>query len=85
MPRFLGCKENEPAAKRRKKRQMFNRRCTAGPASRDYPVLLKKPARCETRHLKWLKQSSRNSGFFCAARLLEMANNKYLFIQTSKT
>jgi hypothetical protein len=41
----------------------------------DYPVLLKKDGRCETRHFQWLRQSSRYSFFFCAARLREMAFN----------
>jgi hypothetical protein len=49
-----------------------------GPPVADYPVLLKKEGRCETRHFQRLRQSSRYSFFFCAARLREMALNYIL-------
>jgi len=42
----------------------------------NYPVLLKNIGRCETRRLWRLKQSSRLSDIFSAARLREMAFQK---------
>jgi len=49
-----------------------------GPLVANYPALLKKEGRCETRHFQWLRQSSRYSFFFFAARRREMAFNYWL-------
>jgi len=67
----LLAQRNEP-----KKRQPITRHFVADSLAANYPVLLKNIGRCETRRLWRLKQSSRLSDIFSAARLREMAFQK---------